>query len=173
MGTHAYSILDARELGLIPGLNLGAGLLGQTRLVKLRNPWGNYEWKGAWSDGSKEWSDNPLVKMRLRPVDADDGTFWMPWEELASAGFEKIDICDRTTRRDVTLRVEEDLGPFGIVYGCLSGLSTFLCLCQGVYVIYFGQTTSKKTKSTARGCQKCCEATGVVEPGPKGSANNV
>lgn len=39
VGTHAYSILDARELGLIPGLNLGAGLLGQTRLIKLRNPW--------------------------------------------------------------------------------------------------------------------------------------
>ena len=45
MGTHAYSILDARELGLIPGLNLGRGLLGQQRLVQLRNPWGNYEWK--------------------------------------------------------------------------------------------------------------------------------
>ena len=45
VGTHAYSILDARELGLIPGLNIGGGLLGQTRLVKLRNPWGRYEWK--------------------------------------------------------------------------------------------------------------------------------
>ena len=40
VGTHAYSILDARELGLIPGLALGNGVLGQTRLIKLRNPWG-------------------------------------------------------------------------------------------------------------------------------------
>ena len=31
VGTHAYSILDARELGLIPGLGLGNGLLGQTK----------------------------------------------------------------------------------------------------------------------------------------------
>lgn len=52
VGTHAYSILDARELGLIPGLTIGAGLLGQTKLIKLRNPWGKYEWKGAWSDGT-------------------------------------------------------------------------------------------------------------------------
>ena len=44
-GRTAYSILDARELGLIPGLGLGNGLLGQTKLIKLRNPWGCYEWK--------------------------------------------------------------------------------------------------------------------------------
>jgi calpain-15 len=79
---HAYSILDVRELGLIPGLNLGAGLLGRTKLIQLRNPWGVFEWKGAWSDGSKEWQDNPLVKARLRPKDEDDGSFWMPWDDF-------------------------------------------------------------------------------------------
>ena len=40
---HAYSIIDAREVK------------GE-RLVKLRNPWGEVEWTGAWSDGSKEWN---------------------------------------------------------------------------------------------------------------------
>ena len=80
VGGHAYSILDARELGMIPGLSLGGGLLGQTRLVRLRNPWGEYEWKGAWSDGAKEWDENPMVKMRLRPKEGNDGSFWMPWD---------------------------------------------------------------------------------------------
>ena len=169
VGTHAYSILDARELGLIPGMNLGAGLLGQTRLIRLRNPWGSYEWKGAWSDGSKEWSDNPLVKMRLRPKDEDDGTFWMPWDQFEAAGFKTIDVCDRTTKRDLRLAVTEDWGFCGILAGCFGGLCKFWCLCQGCAVLYFGSHSSKKTKTTARGCAKCaedCKNNDPVEPVP-------
>lgn len=40
---HAYSILDACS---IDGF----------KLIQLRNPWGSSEWKGAWSDNSKEWT---------------------------------------------------------------------------------------------------------------------
>jgi hypothetical protein len=166
VGTHAYSILDARELGLIPGLSLGAGVLGQTRLIRLRNPWGKYEWKGAWSDGSQEWKDNPLVRMRLRPKDEDDGSFWMPWDEFVGAGFTKIDICDRTTKSDLRLNVNEDYGFLGIILGCCTGLVKFWCFCQGCLTVYFGSTSSKKTKSTKRGCAKCMEKDDVVEPVP-------
>ena len=28
-------------------------------MIRLRNPWGKDEWKGAWSDGSKEWEYLP------------------------------------------------------------------------------------------------------------------
>ena len=168
VGTHAYSVLDARELGLIPGLRLGGGLLGQTRLVQLRNPWGNYEWRGAWSDGSQEWKDNPLVKMRLRPKDVDDGTFWMPFEAFisGSAGFTKLDFCDRTTKRDLSLKLKEDYGCFGIVYGCLKGILRFLC-CRGLWVIYFGNTSSQATRTTTRGCKGCAgkgKNEDIVEP---------
>ena len=167
VGTHAYSILDARELGLIPGLSLGGGLLGQTRLIRLRNPWGSYEWKGAWSDGSKEWDENPLVKMRLRPKDEDDGTFWMPWDQFVEAGFTKVDICDRTTKNDLRLDVQEDWGMCGIICGCFAGLTQFFCFCQGCLTIYFGSNSSTKTKSTNRGCAKCAEdVKDVVQPVP-------
>lgn len=40
---HAYSILDVAEID-------------GNKLLQMRNPWGRTEWKGAWSDGSKEWN---------------------------------------------------------------------------------------------------------------------
>lgn len=40
---HAYGVLDFVEVK-------GA------KLVRIRNPWGQGEWKGKWSDGSKEWT---------------------------------------------------------------------------------------------------------------------
>lgn len=55
---HAYSIMEAREVN------------GQ-RLLKLRNPWGNTEWKGAWSDGSAEWT--PEWMTLLNHKFGDDG----------------------------------------------------------------------------------------------------
>ena len=43
---HAYGLNDVMEL------DDGEG--GQLRLLRLRNPWGNSEWLGAWSDNSPE-----------------------------------------------------------------------------------------------------------------------
>jgi hypothetical protein len=45
---HAYSLNDIME---IEDPNDKKRPL---RLLRLRNPWGNSEWLGAWSDGSKE-----------------------------------------------------------------------------------------------------------------------
>jgi hypothetical protein len=55
---HAYSIMEAREIN------------GE-RLLKLRNPWGNSEWTGAWSDGSAEWT--PEWMNLLNHKFGDDG----------------------------------------------------------------------------------------------------
>ncbi|KAM3074584.1 hypothetical protein ACMFMG_008013 [Clarireedia jacksonii] len=74
---HAYSILRAVEID------------GQ-RLVLLRNPWGEGEWKGAWSDGSKEWTPEWMQKLDHRF--GDDGSFWMSYEDL----LKKYQTFDRT-----------------------------------------------------------------------------
>ncbi|TGO87468.1 hypothetical protein BPOR_0224g00110 [Botrytis porri] len=74
---HAYSILRAVEID------------GQ-RLVLLRNPWGEGEWKGAWSDGSKEWTPEWMKKLEHRF--GDDGSFWMSYDDL----LKKFQTFDRT-----------------------------------------------------------------------------
>ena len=105
--------------------------------------------------------------MRLRPKDEDDGTFWMPWDQFVEAGFTKVDICDRTTKNDLRLDVQEDWGMCGIICGCFAGLTQFFCFCQGCLTIYFGSNSSTKTKSTNRGCAKCAEdVKDVVQPVP-------
>jgi len=34
------------------------------RLLKIRNPWGNFEWKGDWSDASPLWT--PALREQLK-----------------------------------------------------------------------------------------------------------
>ena len=42
----------------------------------MRNPWGSYEWKGAWSDKDRvNWT--PELSAQLGHVDANDGMFFM------------------------------------------------------------------------------------------------
>lgn len=62
---HAYSVLKVVEYK-------------EKRFVLLRNPWGNSEWTGPWSDGSPEWTDEWRGALELldhRP--GNDGVFVM------------------------------------------------------------------------------------------------
>ncbi|KAI8964309.1 cysteine proteinase [Daldinia sp. FL1419] len=74
---HAYSIMKAVDID------------GQ-RLVLLKNPWGKGEWTGPWSDGSKEWTAEWLVKLNHRF--GDDGNFWISYDDL----LRKYQAFDRT-----------------------------------------------------------------------------
>ncbi len=76
---HAYGILDVRTTKD-----------NKYRLVKLRNPWASFEWKGAWSDSSRLW--NPTYKKELEWSQKDDGVFWMAFEDF-SAIYDKITCC--------------------------------------------------------------------------------
>ena len=46
------------------------------RLVKIRNPHGEGEWNGDWSDGDSKWT-NDMKKNCEFGQDGDDGTFYM------------------------------------------------------------------------------------------------
>jgi hypothetical protein len=47
----------------------------------VRNPWGNTEWTGDWSDRSPLWNDE--LKEYFGWTDEDDGTFWMDIADFA------------------------------------------------------------------------------------------
>ncbi|QRW14157.1 calpain family cysteine protease [Ceratobasidium sp. AG-Ba] len=67
---HAYSILDAIEVN-------------GKRFLRLRNPWGKSEWKGPWSDGSKEWTAEWLSLLpELKHKFGDDGEFLMEYKDF-------------------------------------------------------------------------------------------
>ncbi|KAJ1618259.1 hypothetical protein T492DRAFT_1093835 [Pavlovales sp. CCMP2436] len=57
---HAYSVLELRQAGGV-------------RLIKLRNPWGSFEWNGDWSDSSSLWTPQMVAAFNFRR--SDDGEF--------------------------------------------------------------------------------------------------
>lgn len=59
------------------------------RLVRLRNPWGAFAWKGEWGVGWAGWT--PALRKRLGTTDAP-GTFWMPFEKFIYY-FDSVDIA--------------------------------------------------------------------------------
>lgn len=80
---HSYGLLSAKEITTEDGETV--------QLVKLRNPWGSFEWKGDWSDDSELWTDE--LKEEVGWTDADDGTFFMSLNDLRSY-FNRVQVCN-------------------------------------------------------------------------------
>jgi calpain-15 len=114
---HAYSLL--RVVGLTVPTGPAAGR--QVRLVELRNPWGKLEWEGDWSDLSPMWT--PELRAMLNAGGgggagahghrhhANDGTFWMAFEDLCDY-FRTIEAC-RVRPGWAEVRVRGTLPPLG------------------------------------------------------------
>ncbi|XP_068597467.1 calpain-2 catalytic subunit-like [Brachionichthys hirsutus] len=83
---HAYSVTGAEEVTF-----RGSPL----QLIRIRNPWGEVEWTGAWSDGSKEWKYvSEAESSKLNHV-AEDGEFWMSFSDFKRQ-FSTLEICNLT-----------------------------------------------------------------------------
>jgi calpain-5 len=63
------------------------------QMIRLKNPWGNGEWKGAWSDGSSEWRQVPKGERERMGLNFDDdGEFWMEFGDFLNY-FNEVSIC--------------------------------------------------------------------------------
>ncbi|XP_050718946.1 calpain-5-like isoform X2 [Eriocheir sinensis] len=110
---HAYGITACKKI------NIGdTGLFSifkgaqKVRMVRLKNPWGEKEWNGAFSDGTERsefvYSTSQLTKMYSRSPEwskvsaserqklgltfEDDGEFWMTFEDFLEH-FTDLSIC--------------------------------------------------------------------------------
>ncbi|ACO60753.1 predicted protein [Micromonas commoda] len=80
---HAYTVLRAHEDVAGSGFDM----------VQVRNPHGHGELEnGYWDDDGPGWDEHPGVKKALRPVQRDDGIFWMSKEEFFKY-FGSIYLC--------------------------------------------------------------------------------
>uniref|UniRef100_A0A8C1DFK8 Calpain 2, (m/II) large subunit a n=1 Tax=Cyprinus carpio carpio TaxID=630221 RepID=A0A8C1DFK8_CYPCA len=81
---HAYSLTGAIEVNYRGR---------KEKLVRVRNPWGQVEWTGAWSDNSSEW--NAVDPSERENVKSEDGEFWMSFSEFVRQ-YSRLEICTLT-----------------------------------------------------------------------------
>ena len=79
---HAYTIISAKS-----AIHDGKKI----RLLRIRNPWGDTEWKGDWSDSSRLWNDELRAKFDYKNI--NDGAFWMSVEDFVKY-FDATIICN-------------------------------------------------------------------------------
>ncbi|KFV67903.1 Calpain-8 [Dryobates pubescens] len=83
---HAYSVTGAEEVCY----------RGRPeKLVRLRNPWGEVEWTGAWSDNAPEWNYVDLKQKQALDKQVEDGEFWMAFSDFQKQ-FTRLEICNLT-----------------------------------------------------------------------------
>ena len=82
IGNHSYTVLDVKESKDAQGKLI--------QLIRLRNPWGDFEWKGDWGDSSELWTAQ--IKKELGWTNANDGSFWMCLDDFCHY-FSRVQIC--------------------------------------------------------------------------------
>ena len=77
--SHAYTLIGAKKW-----------VQRHLYLLKLRNPWGEGEWNGKWSDNSPYWTDE--YKRYFNYKKANDGIFWIDISDYVK-NFDATYIC--------------------------------------------------------------------------------
>jgi len=84
---HAYTLMKAMEATLKSG---------DVRLLQIRNPWGNFDFTGSWSDGSKEWTKEAKKAFDYEEEAKDDGIFHIEYSDYLTY-FNDTEFCHVAT----------------------------------------------------------------------------
>ena len=71
--SHAYTIIN---------IYIVETKRGKEKLVKFKNPWGNTEFNGDWSDYSKKWTAELKKECEYSGEAGDDGIFYMSFKDF-------------------------------------------------------------------------------------------
>jgi len=83
MTDHSYAIIGAKVVKDNEGTSCN--------ILKLRNPYGDTEWNGAWSDTSKKWTSKSRQECDVEIK--EDGIFWMSFDDLVY-NYNQFYICE-------------------------------------------------------------------------------
>jgi len=125
------------------------------RMVQLRNPWGKDFWKGGWSDKSPLWDQHSLVKKALKPVDKDDGKFWMCWDDfIIYWGY--IGVVDCTTDiLNMRPPTSDETAKAGPLKACCVGNCEYWLKCLGPWRLLQPHVASKQGLKPSDFERKC------------------
>ncbi|XP_038607652.1 calpain-13 [Tachyglossus aculeatus] len=64
-------------------------------IIRVWNPWGSWEWRGRWSDGSEEWRKCQDPRKNELYENKEDGEFWISYQDFQEH-FSTLYICNET-----------------------------------------------------------------------------
>eukprot|EP00727_Mastigamoeba_balamuthi_P008056 m51a1_g3871 hypothetical protein (708) ;mRNA; f:434497-437751 len=120
VSNHSYALLQVREVYL-------NGSAPAVRVVQLRNPWGDTEWNGAWSEDDTVWTEE--LRSALNAQVGDDGVFWMALEDFCDHFGRVVVSLVQDGYRSTTIAhsMASDADAFSVVAGseCRASLTLF------------------------------------------------
>uniref|UniRef100_A0A3B3C037 Si:dkey-19b23.13 n=1 Tax=Oryzias melastigma TaxID=30732 RepID=A0A3B3C037_ORYME len=89
---HAYGMTAVRKIWL------KTCEMSRVFMVRMRNPWGTSDWKGAWSQGSEQWQRLTRAERdKMGLIVRDVGEFWMEFHDFCQY-FTDLVVCQLVDR---------------------------------------------------------------------------
>jgi hypothetical protein len=146
-GSSSGSDTDKNDKGIVLGHAYSIHKVVRTHgfeLLQMRNPWGDSEWTGDWSDNSPMWDIYPEVARELGREDADDGMFWISFNDFVE-NYRVVYYLDTTKdMKHIILNGHLHSGEFDGANGC-SSTAPDLTHVQN-YVLRFTKPTKLSMK---------------------------